>query len=357
MNLRRTLVKLTLGYLALIMLVSGFLSYAVYRVSSGPLERRLEVGERILIIEPPPPEFPRRFDPGAVHEVKRNIGLSLVYFNIAVLFLAGILSYWLAKSQLSPMQEAFDLQSRFTSDAAHELRTPLTAMRTEIEVALRGGELSPDEVRELMESNIEEIGKLESLSNSLLKLAQYEEATGAVLGSVSLNDVVEAALERVDHSAQSAGITVETGGEDIEIPGDRASLVELLVILLDNSIKYSEAGTTVRVSTTTAGRHAVVTVADRGLGIGSEDLDHVFDRFYRGKLADSARRVEGYGLGLSIARRIAEMHRGTVEIESVQGEGTTVTVRLPLTRHAARKQPGTPPTPAHFEVPPTASED
>ncbi|MBU1671848.1 MAG: HAMP domain-containing histidine kinase [Actinobacteria bacterium] len=356
MNLRRTLVKLTLGYLALIMLVSGFLSYAVYRVSSSPLERRLQMNERILIIEPPPPEFPHRFDPGAVHEVKRNIGLSLVYFNIAVLFLAGILSYWLAKRELTPMQEAFDLQSRFTSDAAHELRTPLTAMRTEIEVALRGGELSPGEVRELLESSIEEIGKLESLSNSLLKLAQYEEATGAVLGNVALKDVVDAAVERVGHSAESAGIAVETGGEDVEIPGDRASLVELLVILVDNSVKYSEAGTTVKVSTAVMGRHAVITVADQGLGISPEDLGHVFDRFYRGKFADPTRRVEGYGLGLSIARRIAEMHRGTVDIRSVQGSGTTVTARLPLT-HYARRSPHGPRAGSRLEVTPTAAEE
>jgi two-component system OmpR family sensor kinase len=330
------LVKLTLGYLVLIMLVSGFLSYSVYRVGSGPLERRLDLNQRILIIEPPPPDFPHRFDPGAVREVKRNIGLSLVYFNVAVLFLAGIISYWLAKRELTPMQEAFDLQSRFTSDAAHELRTPLTAMRAEIEVALRGDEMTPADVRELLESSIEEIGKLESLSNSLLKLAQYEERAGGVLGTVSLNEVIEEALGRVRHSADSSGTSIETNGEDLEVPGDRASLMELLVILLDNSIKYSAGGTTVTVSTGVSKRQAVITVTDEGYGIGPEDLEHVFDRFFRGKFADATHRVDGYGLGLSIARRIAEMHRGSIDIHSVPGSGTAVTVRLPLARPATK---------------------
>ncbi len=124
----------------------------------------------------------------------------------------------------------------------------------------------------------------------------------------------------------------------MEVPGDRASLVELLVILLDNSIKYSEGGTTITVSTRGQKRHALIAVTDQGFGISPEDLQHVFDRFYRGKFEDPARHVEGYGLGLSIARRIAEMHRGAIDIVSAPGAGTTVTVRLPRS-HQARTEP------------------
>lgn len=339
MNFRRSLIKLTAGYLCLIMLVSGILSFVLYEVATAPFKRRLEMGERILEGdpgEPPPPDFRPRFEPLAVNEAKRGITIFLIYLNIGVLCLSGVLSYGLARRELKPMEAALDLQSRFTSDAAHELRTPLTAMRTEIEVALRGGEIIPGETRELLESNLEEIGKLEALSGSLLKLAQYEGgAEKAEMLTVRLGAVVEDAVERLSRSASAKGIVIHLEvNEEAEVSGDRVSLVEMLVILLDNSIKYSEAGTSITVSTRRQKHHVLIGVRDEGFGIGELDLEHVFDRFYRGSIPASSGQVEGYGLGLSIAKRITELHRGTIAIVSVPGEGTEVTVKLPLTRHS-----------------------
>lgn len=350
MKFRRALIKLTLGYMALIMLVSGFLSYLVYKGGTKPLERRLDLRERIIVEEPGRP-FPKgaplhRLEAGAVEEAKHRMGVSLIYFNIGVLCLGGVLSYLLAKRELKPMQEAFELQGRFTSDAAHELRTPLTAMKTEIEVALRGGELTPEEARELLESNLEEIGKLESLSSSLLKLAQYEEGIkNGTLGTVSIAAVVNEAVSKMAQTAAARGIKVNLDIEDIEVPGDRSSLVELLVILLDNSIKYSADNTTIAVSSFRQGGQAVITVADEGFGIAPDDLPHAFERLYRGKIPSTQRQVEGYGLGLSIAQRIAELHKGSITLESTPGQGTTATLRLPLARDKKRpKQRNMPPT-------------
>jgi signal transduction histidine kinase len=114
------------------------------------------------------------------------------------------------------------------------------------------------------------------------------------------------------------------------VRGDRPSLVELFVILLDNSIKYSEDGTSIRIAAANLKRYALVTVTDQGYGISAEDLEHVFDRFYRGQAPSSSEQVAGHGLGLSIARRIAEIHNGTIELQSAPGAGTTVSVKLPL---------------------------
>lgn len=336
MNFKRSVIKLTAGYLLIIMLVSGLLSLVLFRVSTSPLDRRLEIGERILREETPPPYFRPRFEPLAVREVKRRTAIFLVYLNIGVLFLAGILSYALARRELKPMEAALDLQSRFTSDAAHELRTPLTAMKTEIEVALRSGGIEPGETTELLESNLEEIGKLEALSSSLLKLAQYEGSAGkAEMASVELALVAGEAVGRLSRYASGKGIGLYLDvDEGIAVSGDRVSLVEMLVILLDNSVKYSNEGTSVTVSIHRDRQHALIHVRDQGFGIRGEDLEHVFDRFYRGSLPASKGKVEGYGLGLSIAKRIAEIHRGTVAITSVAGIGTTVTVKLPLARRA-----------------------
>lgn len=337
MNFKRALAKLTLGYLILIMLVCGVLSVVLYAVGSQPLERRLDLRQRILEEEiPPPPEMMHRLDPLAVGEVKQHFAMFLVYFNIGVFCIAGVLSYSLAKRELKPLEAAMELQNRFTSDAAHELRTPLTAMKAEIEVALRGGDLKADDTRELLRSNLEEIGKLETLSAGLLKLAQYEEgATLAGAGAVEMGEMIDESVDRVRRLAEPRGIKFNLEVVEATVPGDRNSLVEMLVILLDNGIKYSDDNTTITVSTELQRRHAVITVTDEGYGIDKDDLAHVFDRLYRGKLPAS-RQVEGYGLGLSIAKRIAEMHRGTIRIQSAPGEGTTVTVELPLAHEKAR---------------------
>jgi two-component system sensor histidine kinase CiaH len=330
-NFRRAYIKLTLGYMLLIMLISGVLSYGIYRGGAAPLERRLELRQGILQQEPPPGDAFRLLEPHAVEEVKHRVAVSLIYFNIAVLCLAGLISYALAKRELRPMEEALDLQSRFTSDASHELRTPLTAMKTEIEVALRSGDLQAGETRELLESNLEEIGKLEALSSSLLKLAQYEEGIKKdAVGMIPVREVIEEAAERVRHSAAARGIGVNMQLDDSTVTGDRGSLLEMLVILLDNSIKYSDENTAVTVSTHREKRHVLIGVRDEGYGISEPDLAHVFDRFYRGKVPASKRQVAGYGLGLSIAKRIAELNHGSIDIESELGTGTTVTVRLPV---------------------------
>ena len=249
----------------------------------------------------PDPHF---LDPHAVSEVKHRMGLALIYFNVAVLVLAGLVSYQLAKRELKPVEAAIDLQGRFTSDAAHELRTPLTAMRAEIEVALRGEKLGEGETRELLESNLEEIGKLEALSSGLLKLAQYGETKGEV-GAIELAGLLEESLARIRRTAEAHNIEVSIQVPTATVKGDRAMLAELFVILLDNSVKYSDDGTRIAITGVIDKRFAVVTVKDEGYGIAAADLAHVFDRFYRGKVP-AEKQVSGYGLGLSIAKRIAD---------------------------------------------------
>jgi signal transduction histidine kinase len=336
-NFRRTLIKLTIGYMVLIMLVTGLLSFALYKVGTRPFEERVRVRQHIFDPDLMQMDMSPQFESLAVREVKHRLALFLIYFNIGALCLSGLVSYGLAKRELKPMQDAFEMQNRFTSDAAHELRTPLTAMKAEIEVALRGGSMDEAEIRELLASNLEEIGKLEALSSSLLKLAQYEEAVGrGEVGSLGIGAVLEEATGRVQRSAAAKNIKIESDGEDLSVRGDRPSLVELFVILLDNSVKYSDSNTMIRVMAFEQKKSVIVTVQDEGYGIQPEDLERVFDRFYRGKMPSASEQVTGHGLGLSIAKRIAEIHHGSIEIESEAGKGTKVMVRLPMSHERKR---------------------
>jgi signal transduction histidine kinase len=140
------------------------------------------------------------------------------------------------------------------------------------------------------------------------------------------------AVEQVAKQAAGRDITIATDVKPAELTGDRASLVQLLVILLDNAIKYSPNGSTVRLSGEASQQTVSFEVTDHGSGIEREALEHIFDRFYRGRQNDSRNKAatEGYGLGLSIAKMIADLHGGAITVSSQISHGTTATVTFPL---------------------------
>ncbi|HXH27069.1 MAG TPA: HAMP domain-containing sensor histidine kinase, partial [Candidatus Acidoferrum sp.] len=248
---------------------------------------------------------------------------------IVLLAVACAASYLLARHNLRPLEQAMEAQSRFTADASHELRTPLTTMRTEIEVALRNPALGKAEMRDLLHSNLEEVAKLKALSEGLLRLAQADGAA-VQMARVSLAAVVKNASKQLAATAGAKHITIAENIKDVTVTGDQQSLSELLVILLDNAIKYSPEQTTVTITTLTQNKQALCTVADQGRGIKAADLPHIFDRFYRTDASRSKLSPGGYGLGLPIARKIIEAHRGSIEVKSAPGKGSTFTIKLPL---------------------------
>jgi two-component system sensor histidine kinase SenX3 len=174
-----------------------------------------------------------------------------------------------------------------------------------------------------------------SIVDDLLDLSRIEEAPPGRLESVDLASVVGEVVDRVGPTAERRHIAL-----DVEVPGgvgvagSRGQLLSLVRNLVENAVKYSDGGTTVAVRVSRDADDAVVEVADRGIGIPAADLDRVFERFYR---VDRARTREtgGSGLGLSIVRHVVQAHGGTVRLASTEGEGTTVTVRLPAGGAAA----------------------
>jgi signal transduction histidine kinase len=204
-------------------------------------------------------------------------------------------------------------------------------MKTEIEVALREKKLSETEAKSLLTSNLEEVTKLEALSNNLLRLAQYSAGQREVKWEpTKLETVVDEALRRTRPAAQIKQIKMAAELRPHEFEAQPESLTELLVILLDNAVKYGRPDTAITVSGGAHGSQLELRVKDEGIGIAPDDLPHIFDRFYRADSSRSKQNVEGYGLGLSIAKQIAELHHGHIEAQSALGHGTTFIIRLPL---------------------------
>ncbi len=255
---------------------------------------------------------------------------NLTLANLGVLVVGGLASFYMARRTLRPLEQTMEAQARFTADASHELRTPLTAMQTEIEVSLRDKNLSVDEARELLESNLEEVNKLQELSNGLLTLANQDK-DGFEAHRVGSKAILKGAIERTAKVAAQHKITIDDKTKALTVLGSKDGLVQLFAILLDNAIKYSPEESQISLSSSVKGSNAYIAVADQGCGIKSEDLSHIFDRLYR---ADSSRtkggKVQGYGLGLSIAKKIVEIHKGAIEVTSKVDEGSTFTVRIPL---------------------------
>ncbi len=331
--------KLTMWYLGLVMAISLIFSLALYNMATDELGRGLR-GETQRISR----QFPVFRDdpllkPGADYDSgAHRILLRLAGFNIIVLIGAGWASYWLAKRTLEPIEEAHEQQKRFTADVSHELRTPLTALKMESEVALMNDKNGKQELRQVLASNLEEAGKLENLINNLLRLTRLE--AGELQQQFSLvdgKDLAQAAATEARKMAKERDIKLKTDLSDTPVSGDQDSLVQLLVILLGNAIKYSPSGANVELSAKTAGDQAVFKVTDHGSGMSRQTLEHVFERFYRGD--DNSRSKsdsDGFGLGLSIAKMIADLHGGTITLQSQPGKGTTATLSLPIARQSER---------------------
>jgi signal transduction histidine kinase len=319
-------IKLSVFYVLIAMVISISFSIALYNISTKELGRGL--GRTFRVINQCSPE---KLPPGfenleharveQINEINGNVADRLVYFNLIILVVSSALSYFLAKKTLHPLEQAMESQQRFTADASHELRTPLSAMRAEIEVALRDQKLTKDEARKLLESNIEEIAKLESLSNALLKLARYENVK-IELKETNISDVIIEAYERAKSLADKKNIKFATELKEFKIMGDKGSLVELFIILIDNAIKYSDKNSKIEIKTFGQGRKIIVTVKDYGYGIKSADLPYVFDRFFRADNSRAKNKVSGYGLGLSLAKQIADLNEAQIEVESAVGKGT-----------------------------------
>lgn len=227
---------------------------------------------------------------------------------------------------LSRLEEAFDGQQRLVADVSHELRTPLTTIQGNLDLLRRGAVDDPGMRADALRAIGDETARMRRLVNDLLLLAQADSGLQIQRQPVELDTLL---LEVYRQAQVMAGdVTVRLGAEDQAIvEGDADRLKQLLLNLVVNALKYTLAGGTVTLTLRRSLGWVQIVVADSGVGIATEDLPHIFDRFYR---ADRSRtRSGGSGLGLSIAQWIAQVHGGRIEVESSVGVGSTFTVWLP----------------------------
>ena len=230
-------------------------------------------------------------------------------------------------AMLERLQQGFARERRFTADAAHELRTPLTALKGRIEVTMSQARSTQTYVDTLQEME-EQVDRLIRLSNDLLFMARLEQGQSPLqMERIDLNEFLSAVVDQIRPLAQTKAITLtEHVPDNLPIQGQLDLLIRLFLNVLDNAVKYTPPNGRVTLTASTDQKTAIIAIRDSGQGIAPEHLPHLFDRFYRAE-SDRA-RPGGAGLGLAIAQEIARVHGGELAVNSVVGEGTTVTVKL-----------------------------
>ena len=268
----------------------------------------------------------------------RTLAATLAVVEVAALAVFFVISLFFSRWALRPVARAWTQQRRFVADASHDLKTPLTVILANTSIALEHPERSVASQSQWLESTQHEAEAMQSLVGDLLALAKMDEEEAAAQSGaarpafeeVDLSDVLEGEVLQFESVAFERGVKLESQVEPgIELRGNEQRLRRLAGTLIDNACKYVDDGGAVNVSLSRAGKQAKLEVRNTGAPISPEDLPHVFDRFYR---ADKARTggAGGHGLGLAIARAIAEEHGGTLTASSTQAEGTAFTATLPL---------------------------
>lgn len=245
-------------------------------------------------------------------------------------------------AMLARLEDAFERQKRFIADASHEMRTPLTILKGDVEVALNRPR-SATEYQETLQMVNQTADRLTALVEELFLLARADNQQYPLRAEPL--DLARLLQQQVSHlrgraEAKQISLRLDTPS-DLPLTGDPDKLTRLFLNLIDNAIKYSHAGDVVTVSAEPQNGHIRVGVADTGPGIPPEHLAHLFERFYRVDKARSRQGAQvngssGAGLGLSIAQWLAQVHGGTIAVDSKIGQGTTFTVWLPTTPDTAR---------------------
>lgn len=236
---------------------------------------------------------------------------------------------------LDRLQKVFESEKRLIADASHELKTPVSVIKVQCDVVLQR-ERTPEEYIDAIQTIRTVSDTISMIVQDLLSLARLDSGVFSQgFAVVSLNACIWRALEMTKHFAEKRHLQVIAAlGDDVAIPGNGESLTEAFLNILENGVKYNREYGVLELTASGSGTHAVVSIRDTGGGMGKEETERIFDRFYR---ADTARNTDGTGLGLSIAKTIIEAHGGAITLESEPGKGSTFTVTLPGTRHAVEK--------------------
>ena len=249
---------------------------------------------------------------------------------VAALVLSGFGGVWLTRQAMQPIEQSFERLQQFTADASHELRSPLMAIKSNAAVALKYAEGMRNSDAEKFEAIASATRQMTRLTEDLLLLARTDRDRHQDWQQVNLTAILRHLIQFYTPEAASKQIQIKADlPESLYLSGDAAQLTQLFTNLLINALQYTPAQGSVAIEAHQKGAHLQVKVQDTGIGIASEHLPRIFDRFWR---ADSSRSYSsgGSGLGLAIAQSVVQAHGGAIAVQSQLGEGSCFTVLLPV---------------------------
>jgi two-component system, OmpR family, sensor histidine kinase CiaH len=334
-------IKLTGLYLLIIMSISISFSVIIFFLISSEFKRSFRQAEMHIRTEEFGGPFSRQnqknlreLSPLLIEDLntaKNNLILNLAIINGFIFIFSSGAGYLLAGKTLKPIEASIEDQKRFIADASHELRTPLTALKTSIEVGLRDKNLTLKKAKKLIKDNVEDIKELESLSNNLLNLTNLRiNGKNLLFEKVDIKETIFSVVKKIKFLANKKNIDLQVKVKKQYIRGNKQSLRELVLIFMDNALKYTPPQGKVSVKTKKSRNSLVLIIEDTGIGIPKEDIPHIFKRFYRVDKTRLKNDSGGFGLGLSLAKEIIDLHKGTVNVESKIDKGTTFIIKIPL---------------------------
>lgn len=336
---QNTRFKLTIIYSTIIMAVSIFFSVFIYFGAAIQMEGGFRNAQMLYRAEKLGIEVPKKFQnrleklPPELKSLpkkeifennlslaKKDLQNRLVQLNLLILFSSAIASYILAGKILHPIEESVEEQKRFISDASHQLKTPLTALKTNLEVNIRDKKI-PNSAKKVLKNNLQEINNLIALTNNLL--STFKEPN---FENIKINNIAGQAIKNIKNlaSVKKIKLTFNKTSQNPIIQADKQAIEKMLAIFLDNAVKYTQEKGQISLTIKTHAKNINIEIKDNGKGISNKDLPHIFKRFYQGK-----NNTDGFGLGLSLAKKIINLHNGSIKTESKINKGTTFTIKLP----------------------------
>ena len=248
-----------------------------------------------------------------------------------LLLVALILAFYLAKLTLKPLRKTYNKQVSFIQDASHEMRTPLAVIRGKLELLARHSQEPIYEHFDELSQVMSEISGLEKMNKDLLLMSKEDMQGILEVKKLEVEPFLEEIVELYKELAQlhDIGFDYIPLPEALYVEWDEAKVKRCINILLENAIKYSKSGDTITLSIEKQDKSIKIKVVDTGKGIKEEELDHIFDRFYRSKEVRAA-GIEGSGIGLSLLKSLAYTMRAKIKVQSVYGEGSTFILELPI---------------------------